>query len=40
VLPNSVANTLVKSGTVVGGNPAVLKRKLKQEADRVTFSDI
>jgi len=40
VLPNSVVNALVKSGNVVGGAPAVLKRTLKQEAGRVTFSDI
>jgi len=37
VLPNSVVNAPVKSGTMVGGAPAVLKRTLKQEADRVTF---
>jgi acetyltransferase-like isoleucine patch superfamily enzyme len=40
VLSNSVVNAVVKTGTVVGGAPAVLKKKLKEEDGRVTFSDI
>jgi hypothetical protein len=40
VLPNSVVNAPVRSGTMVGGAPAVVKKTLKQEADGVTFSNI
>ncbi len=39
VLPNSVVTAPVRSGTMVGGAPAVVKKTVKQEADRVTFSD-
>ena len=39
VLPNSVVNAPVRSGTMVGGAPAVVKKTLKQEADGVTFSN-
>ncbi len=40
VLPNSVVSAPVRSGTMVGGAPALLKKTLKQEADRVTFQTL
>jgi len=39
VLPNSAVNTTVRSGTVVGGVPAVEKKKLSQAGSRVIFAD-